>query len=162
MNVAITFPDGKAHFVKLDNFATNFNGNLEKGLQMAGRLLEGQMKKRLKKGRGGGVHQELRSDSGRLKGSITVDPQSGAKKTAGGFQVKIGPNTVYAAIHEFGGNIKVTPKMRMFLGRSKGWWLKKSTEFIKMPARPYVAPTLSENMDNVARVISKNIYRPLE
>jgi phage gpG-like protein len=162
MDVAITFPNGQCRFIKLDNFSANLNGNLEKGLQSAGRFLEAQMKRRLKKGRSAGVHQELRSDTGQLRASITVDPQRGAKKVADGYQVKIGPNKVYAAIHEFGGQIRVTPRMRMFLGMNKGWWLKRTTSHIKTPARPYVGPTLSENLEGVAKIISNRIYGPLQ
>jgi len=169
MNVAITFPNGQCRFVKLDSYAANLNGNLEKGLNHAGRFLEAKMKRRLKAGNPRGLwkspHADLRSRSGSagLRGSITTEPQSGAKKVAGGYQVKVGPGGMasrYAAIHEFGGQINVTPKMRMFLGMDKGVWLKKSTTHITIPARPYVGPTLSENLEFVAKIISDRIYKP--
>jgi phage gpG-like protein len=51
--------------------------------------------------------------------------------------MEIGSNLVYAAIHNFGGKIPVTPKMRSFL-HWKGLHLKKTTNAITIPQREYL------------------------
>ena len=57
--------------------------------------------------------------------------------------ITIGSDLVYSAIHEFGGTIRVTPKMRAFL-HYKGIHLKKTTTQITMPKRPYLRPGFDE------------------
>ena len=75
---------------------------------------------------------KILSDTGELKKSV----QYQAYKNG----VIIGSKLKYARIHQFGGSIKVTPKMRAFL-HFKGIHLKKTTQVIKIPARPYLGVT---------------------
>ena len=69
------------------------------------------------------------NDTGRLKSSIhyLVGPSS----------VVVGTKLKYAAIHQFGGDINVTPKMRAYL-HSQGIHLRKTTQKIHIPARPFI------------------------
>ena len=53
-----------------------------------------------------------------------------------------GPTVLFGRIQEYGGHIMVTPKMRGFLAWAFGWHLKRSTQFIHLPARPYMRPAL--------------------
>lgn len=46
----------------------------------------------------------------------------------------------YAAVNEYGANIKITPKMRKFLAW-KGLYLKKDTTHIIIPERSYIRST---------------------
>ena len=75
---------------------------------------------------------KILSDTGELKKSIQYQADSKG--------VIIGSNLKYSRIHQFGGKIKVTPKMRAFL-HFKGIHLKKTTQVIKIPARPYLGVT---------------------
>ena len=81
-------------------------------------------------------------DKGDLIGSVTYEVFNndnavfiGVKKT-----VKNGENVAnIAAVHEFGCTIKVTPKMRAYL-HYNGLHLKNSTQYIHIPARPFLSP----------------------
>lgn len=69
------------------------------------------------------------NDTGTLRRSIHYQPSANS--------VTVGTNLKYAAIHQFGGDIKVTPKMRAYL-HSQGIHLRKSTNAIHIPARPFL------------------------
>ena len=59
-----------------------------------------------------------------------------------------------AGIHEYGCNIKVTPKMRRFLA-GKGLHLKKSTTHIRIPERSFLRTGYEKNRDTVIQRASK-------
>lgn len=70
------------------------------------------------------------TDTGALKGSIA------ARVDDNGYE--IGPAPLpYAAIHQFGGEITITPRMRAVL-RGLGFRPRRSTETVRIPARPYI------------------------
>jgi phage gpG-like protein len=142
--------------------------DLSNALQKAGRFLEGEIKRPLRKmqkketrtvryrTKGGKRRTKkekrwvrrspfttLRSRSTALRRSITVTPQSGAKRVRGGFQVKVGPHEVYGAIHEYGGRA----------GRGHRTIIK---------ARPYVAPVVRKNRRKVTNIIIKHIKRRMK
>lgn len=58
-----------------------------------------------------------------------------------------------AAVHEFGCVIKVTPKMRAYLHHN-GLHLKKSTEYIHIPPRPFLSPIFKspEFLNKIAEI----------
>lgn len=74
--------------------------------------------------------------SGNLRASIRTE------RTDAGSYV-IGPTTtaLYGRIHEFGGHISVTAKMRGWLGMNLGIW-KAIGSTIHIPARPFMKPAL--------------------
>ena len=85
-------------------------------------------------------------DNGDLVGSVTYDVIDhdtvfiGVKKTA-----KDGVNQAnIAAVHEFGCTIPVTPKMRAYL-HHEGIHLKASTQYVNIPARPFLRPIFNSN-----------------
>jgi phage gpG-like protein len=71
-------------------------------------------------------------------------------------QAIIGSGLKYAPPHEFGCDIKVTPKMRIFL-HFIGIHLKTSTSKIHIPARPYLTPAVQENMRGIKEVFIKRL-----
>jgi len=79
--------------------------------------------------RGGGAAAKILQDTGRLKASIANRVTNRDAIT--------GTNLRYAAIQNFGGKIKVTPKMRAFL-HWRGVHLRGRTKFITIPARPFI------------------------
>ncbi|MDD4995732.1 MAG: HK97 gp10 family phage protein [Patescibacteria group bacterium] len=122
--------------------------NLSSGLQTAGRIMERALKKRLQRGgtlhiKGRSPYPDLRSRTGTLRRSIAVNPQSGAKKVSNGYQVRVGPNIVYARIHEFGG----------MTGRNYA---------TRIPARPYLMPTFKDEKKNITDAIIKKLVEPLK
>jgi phage gpG-like protein len=102
-------------------------------------------------------------DHGDLVGSITHENPDlntvwiGVKKGAKG---KNGDMANIAAVHEFGCTIKVTDKMRRgFAARwksidGKGWGIRKETQYIVIPPRPFLAPTLNdpEFLDKITKI----------
>lgn len=65
------------------------------------------------------------------------------------------------AVHEFGTNIRVTPKQRNYL-RFIGLPLLASTEFIRIPQRSFIRSTHDENKDKWTRLtkqLQSDIYR---
>ena len=83
------------------------------------------------------------SDTGELKKSVQYKAEP--------YGVVIGSKLKYARIHQFGGKIKVTPKMRAFL-HHKGIHLRKNTQFINIPARPYLGVT-QEDKTHIAQMM---------
>lgn len=92
-----------------------------------------------------------------VKWKTTVNklPQIAATtKSMGGRTVKVGAlkgeNAWLAGIHEYGCEIKVTPKMRAFLHRN-GLHLKESTTVIKIPERSFLRTGHDLNVDRVIK-----------
>ena len=61
-----------------------------------------------------------------------------------------GEHAWLAAIHEYGCNIPVTPKMRAFL-HYHGLHLSKNTKVIRIPERSFLRTGYDENVDDVAK-----------
>lgn len=101
-------------------------------------------------------------DNGDLVGSVTyatpdtntvfIGVRKSAKSKDGGALANI------AAVHEFGCTIKVTPKMRAYL-HYQGIHLKASTQYITVPPRPYLRPTLNdpEFREKIAEIYLKAV-----
>ena len=77
-------------------------------------------------------------DKGDLVGSITYQVIDSNNVFIG---VKQGKEANIAAVHEFGCTIRVTPKMRAYL-HYQDIHLKASTQYIHIPARPFLRPVL--------------------
>lgn len=73
--------------------------------------------------------------SGNLRASVKVE------KTEVGNSFRIGPSAIYGRIHEFGGMILVTKKMRNWLGMNLGLW-KSVGSHVYIPKRPFMHPAL--------------------
>ena len=70
-------------------------------------------------------------------------------------------NEKYALWAEYGQNIKVTPKMRRYLAY-KGFPVRKATEFINVPARPFFSEVKQEIEKKVPVRIGQYIKQYLE
>ena len=87
-------------------------------------------------------------NKGDLIGNVTyevLDPDAvfiGVKRTA---KNRKGMSEVHIAlVHEFGCTMAVTPKMRAYL-HYHGIHLNKTTQYINIPARPFLRPILNSN-----------------
>lgn len=87
-------------------------------------------------------------DHGDLVGSVTYQVFNNNDSVFIG--VKKGKEVSIAAVHEFGCSIPVTPKMRAYL-HYQGIHLKASTQYVHIPARPYLRPVL-QNPDFLEKV----------
>lgn len=94
--------------------------------------------------------QVLHIRTNRLKSSISGTTQVVGDLIAG----RIGTNVVYARIHELGGTIlpKVGPYLKFNIG---GRWIFATK--VKMPARPFMAPSLRENKGFIVQQFQKSI-----
>lgn len=61
--------------------------------------------------------------------------------------------TMIAAVHEFGVDIQVTPKMRAFL-HTIGIHLKKETEVIRIPERSYIRAGWDSKLPDIEKKIT--------
>ena len=88
-------------------------------------------------------------DTGGLKASIRAALDSNKRSAVAGPTVKFG------RLHEFGGHIRVTAKMRGYLAWAYGWHLRKDKAVIHMPARPYMRPALDKAKPRLKRYFAK-------
>lgn len=165
--LTISLGKNKVGSLRIQAFGKGYAKNLKRALARGGSVLERQIKRHLT----GPSH----SIKGRGRGSTSSNPYPGIvsntlrrsvrfQLTTGGKGVKIGPNTRYAAIHEFGGTIrqKVTAKQRWFLGLNKGIWLAVGSALnIKIPPRPYVKPAWKKKGKSTIRVVQAEIMKPI-
>ena len=79
-----------------------------------------------------------------IKDLTSKEVHVGYEKTSGEFGV-----TELALVQEFGTKIKVTDKMRGYLG-SQGLHLKKTTEVITIPSRPFIRDSFDNNVDGLS------------
>lgn len=82
--------------------------------------------------------QVLHRQTGALVGSVAIQKFSGG--SIGG---RVGPNKVYAAIHEFGG----------MAGRGHS---------VTIPPRPYMQPAFEENISRITELFEKEIDKVLK
>ena len=93
----------------------------------------------------------LQRRTGRLRGSITQDVKIEGNKVVG----TIGTDVVYGRIHELGGVIKPKKaKLLRFRIPGVGW---RSAKEVIMPARPFLRPSLDDNMSDITRILSSRI-----
>lgn len=81
----------------------------------------------------------------------SLEALNGRKVTIGCIK---GEHAWLAGIHEYGCNIRVTPRMRAFL-HYKGYHLKKSTTVIQIPERSFIRTGHDTYADEVMQKASK-------
>ena len=93
----------------------------------------------------------LQRRTGRLRGSITHDVRIEGDRVVG----RIGTNVVYGRIHELGGVIKAkNAKYLKFNIPGVGWRMAKS---VTIPKRPFLRPSLEDNMSDIGRILAKRV-----
>ena len=128
MELSLSLGKNKKGSIKLGRVTKKMTGNLHKGLTRSGFILEAQIKDHLD-------NNILQRRTSRLYNSVNAQ----VNNVAGGLQLKVGPNVVYAAIHEFGG------------------WAGKNNR-VHIPARPYVFPAWDKKKDEIIAVIKRMIF----
>lgn len=150
--------------VHMTQWSEQLQNNLRKGITMAGKYAERQLKSYFS-GRHGSksgtftksYDYQLRVRSGALRASISSIVESGI----GGVRARVGPAFKYGMYNEFGARIPVTKKMRAFLGWRYGVWLKKSTTEIILPSRPWFFPTVEKSKPGILQIVRDAIDMPL-
>lgn len=119
--------------IRIRRFSKKLIPNIKRALVKVGSLLEAGIKRNLSgpshtrhPGNGNPYPGTL---TGRLKGSVIF------KMSDGGLTVTTGPDTVYAAVQEFGGG--------------------------NIPARPYVEPVLQAEFGHIELIVFSAVMEPL-
>lgn len=96
-----------------------------------------------------------------IKDTNNIDKVMRNLKQLGGKQIKVGlfgeddsELVMIGAVHEYGTEIKVTPRMRAWFA-ANGYPLKKETTVIKIPERSWLRTGFDENVDKIAEKIEK-------
>lgn len=113
----------------------------------------------------GAPHNKIRRLSGRLARSLYSGAQEGFEKRVhqrlGKIKFDVGSRVPYASLQEFGGTLRVTPRMKRFFLRMykdsnktiKPWLYMAFSPILRVPARPYLAPAIAENMPRIEKLL---------
>lgn len=138
--ITVTFPGGELKVVKFDKA---YAINVRKALHRMGAQLERHIKKNLS----GESHSRFPGTANPYPGVLTGRLRSSVNYKVSGavdsMEMAVGPNTVYAAIQEYGGNA----------GRNRT---------TRIPGRPYVGPAWSNNADSLLDDFQATIMEPLD
>lgn len=171
MKLILEIAAGKDVLTSLATVHTRVTAALKQGVRKAGLVVEGTAKRLVY-----GKHPErLVKDKGGLGRSITTQPVDG------GYSAIIGPNVIYAAIHEFGGVIKpkkaggflvfkpskFSTASRNVRGASTEYSKRESGDDlvfarkVTIPARPYMHPALDQETPRVQSIIANTLYEAI-
>ena len=92
----------------------------------------------------------LQSRTGNLRRSINTVVEDNGKSVVG----IIGTAVTYGPIHETGGTIKPIKGKYLKFAIGGNW---KSVRQVKIPARPYLEPSLTQNQGKIRDIIIRNI-----
>lgn len=93
----------------------------------------------------------LNRRTGRLRSSVTVETDIAGDRVMG----RIGSNVIYARIHELGGDIfPKRAKALKFQIPGVGW---RTAQKVTMPERPFLRPAIMDNLEDMSRLIGKEI-----
>lgn len=125
---------------------TDFKDGFVKGLRKAMLYAESQAKKSF------GNEGNLKVKTGHLRRSI----KSGVRVIANNAIGFLSADTIYAAIHEFGGDIypRVAQYLRFQLPGGK--WV--TTDHVYIPERPYLGPAIEDNINKIEDIIKDTIF----
>lgn len=148
-NLNISFGGREFRSLKIDATVAGMKVNLRKGVTAACIFLENKIKDNLN-------NKILHRRSSNLWRSVTH------KVTGSGAQVQgeVGPNTIYAAIQEFGGTVRAKNVAFLRFKTPDGFW--HSVKEVVIPARPYVFPALEQNQGKVLDLIQYHVTRPMK
>ena len=170
MKLILEITAGRDVLTSLATAHTRVTAAIKAGVRKAGLVVEGTAKRIVY-----GKHPErLVKDKGGLGRSITTQPADG------GYSAIIGPNVIYAAIHEFGGIIK--PKKaggflvfkpskfsnatRQVRGEDTEYSKREAGDLVfakkvTIPARPYMHPALDQETEHVQSIIANTLYEAI-
>jgi len=134
---------------RLNKMPSDFRKGLLEGVRKGMMIAEATSKKRM------GKHGEIGVKSGHLRRSVHSKVQDEGDKIIG----MLYSNVVYARIHELGGTIR--PRTKKYLRfKVNGKWVSKKE--VTIPARPYLRPSIEENVERIKDVIVNSIIRKVE
>lgn len=104
-------------------------------------LSQGQARQKIRRGKQKTARvrrtgsSRILTDTGLLMRSVTTGG-AGAVRRQTGSAIEVGTRVPYAAVHQFGIRIPVTPKMRGYLSAMLGRWF--TAPQVTIPARPFL------------------------
>jgi len=136
----------KKSLKSIEDAPDEFRRGLLEGMNKSMKLAELTTKNRM--GRSG----EIGIKSGRLRRSI----RSQVKQRGSSITGVLFSNVIYARIHELGGTIR--PKISKYLKFKIGdRWI--SAREVNIPARPYLRPSIEENVEDIKDLIVSSIIK---
>ena len=134
MTIRFADPRHKQGSIKLNRFSKQAKPRLRAGIRDSAIILESQVKDNLS----GPSHTRFPGNGNPFPGVLTGRLRSSVNfvTTDEGLTAMIGPNVVYARIHEFGGG--------------------------KIPERPYMKPAMDAKHDQIRRILFKAVTEPLK
>jgi len=133
----------KSDLARLNKMSDEFRRGAEEGFRMAVLYLEGKAKQ--------GFTKHLHVRTGTLRRGITAK--------ASGLRGWLGDPVIYAGIHEFGGTIRAKRSKYLKFKIGNQWISKKE---VKIPARPFLLPTIEENQNEVINIIASRIVEEIK
>ena len=134
---------------KINKMPKRFKVGFIKGMRDSMYLVESTTKRRF------GKPGELHARTGHLRRSI----RTGVTQKPASVVGWIGTSVIYAAIHEFGGTIKpIHSKYLKF--QIDGHWVSKKK--VKIPKRPYLMPSIEENLERIKDILRQSIIKEVE
>lgn len=127
---------------RISDMPREYKKGLKKGLGIVSKFLEMEIK------RGFGKANRPKVRTGKLRDSISASSTNTS--------VNIIVDSVYGRIHEEGGTIKGKPWLIFKVGDKF-----KKVSSVKIPARPYVEPVVTENLNKVGNIITEEIVKEL-
>ena len=122
----------------------------------------------------GAPHNKIRRLSGRLSRSLYSGAAEGFEKRThqrlGRIKFDVGSRVPYASLQEFGGVLRVTPRMKRFFLKMykdsnktiKPWMYMAFAPILRVPARPYLAPAINEVIPRSTELLRRLIEARLE
>jgi HK97 gp10 family phage protein len=112
--------------------------------------------------------QVLKRRTNELAGSLTSKVKKGRKEVVG----QVGTKVKYAAIHEFGGEIRPVRAKALFVPLREGVEPGQSdlvfgvdfilTQLVKMPKRPYMQPSIPETAPMLRRILGEKFFMEIK
>lgn len=134
VEITIATPSGQAKSVILEKITAGFESRIKRAIINVGAIFERQIKKNLS----GPSHTRFPGVSNPFPGVLTGTLRRSVTSQTfdQGFAVRIGPNTEYAAIHEFGGRA----------GRGGS---------AQIPPRPYIKPAFDDKVEDAVDQVER-------
>ena len=145
LNLATTIKGDKKLAQKFDKASKTMPKALERGMWKCVYMVQRTAKRKLTGG------SPLNVRSGTLRSSLAAE----VKKVHGNaYEGKVGTNIIYAKIHEYGATIRAKTGEYMRFPGAGGW---VTTSEVKIPARPWLNPSLEENRKKINKTLGMEV-----
>ena len=145
LNLATTIKGDKKLAKKFDKASKTMPKALERVMWKCVYMVQRTGKRKLTGG------NPLNVRSGELRSTLGVE----VKKIHGNtYEGRVGTNTIYGKIHEYGATIRAKTEEYMRFPGTGGW---VTANEVKIPARPWLNPSLEENRKKINKTLGMEV-----